>query len=790
MNEQKRAELLSPCGNFNCVKAAVNNGADAVYLGGRLFNARAYASNFDDETLDQVCDLCHSYQVKVYVTVNTLYKDEEFDALIPFIDGLYAMGVDGLIMQDMGAIALVRKYWPELPVHASTQLTANSLEDVKQFEAMGLKTAVLSRELNLKEISHIASNTAMRIETFIHGALCVSYSGQCLMSSVLGNRSGNRGKCAQNCRLCYDLLSGNEIIAQGHLLSTKDICTLPLLPELLKAGVASLKIEGRMKSPEYVAGVTGIYRKYLDLFYSGKPYEVDPGDILILQQLFNRGAFSRGYLQTHSGMEMMCPAHPKHWGVYAGKVLSYDRKKQIAAVRFEKDMIPGDGIEIRTDNEEGTGTYLNKNAVAGQKTFFSIRGDIREKQAVYQTYDKRLMDELKPRFEKISRKVPLDAQIILRAGQPAELSVTAGDAAVRSFGDVPTAALNQPLTTESVCEQISKLGNTIFSAARVSAEVGKDLYLNKSSLNSLKNDAVEKLKNSLVTLRKRIRVYPVVAPAVPSSGGSRKCLSVFVKNKPQFDSAVSFSSVCAVYMDMNESLMKIISEIVNTSHKLNKKLYVKLPRIWREYIRENVSGYMRQCVSAGIDGWLISCAGHYHAVKDSGLPFVLDHTGNVLNSRSYDFWKNLGAESIGLSVEMSREEINGLADRSRAEVLAYGRLPLMVTHQCPVGNFCGGKRNSIHCQKYAHNERFTLCSGRDEFHLDTDCPNCLCTIETSEPIDIRENINSFKVKTVRLNFSDESPEKMTSVLKKYEKILTAESFLKSHPANIYDKSVL
>ena len=233
--------------------------------------------------------------------------------------GATTMGVDGLIMQDLGAISLVRKYWPAFPVHASTQLTANSLDDVKAFEAMGLTTAVLSRELNLKEISHIAANTDMRIETFIHGALCVSYSGQCLMSSVLGNRSGNRGKCAQNCRLCYELLSGGQILAQGHLLSTKDICTLPLLPELLKAGVASLKIEGRMKSPEYVAGVTGIYRKYLDLFYSGKRYETDPEDIRILQQLFNRGAFSRGYLQTHSGMEMMCPTHPKHWGVYAGK---------------------------------------------------------------------------------------------------------------------------------------------------------------------------------------------------------------------------------------------------------------------------------------------------------------------------------------------------------------------------------------------------------------------------------------------------------------------------------------
>lgn len=790
MNEQKRAELLSPCGNFDCVKAAVNNGADAVYLGGRLFNARAYASNFDDETLSQVCDLCHSYQVKVYVTVNTLYKDEEFEALIPFIDGLYAMGVDGLIMQDLGAIAVVRKYWPELPVHASTQLTANSLDDVKAFEALGLKTVVLSRELNLKEIAHIAANTSVRIETFIHGALCVSYSGQCLMSSVLGNRSGNRGKCAQNCRLCYELLSGERTIAEGHLLSTKDICTLPLLPELLRTGVASLKIEGRMKSPEYVAGVTGIYRKYLDLFYSGQPYTVDPKDILILQQLFNRGAFSRGYLKTHSGLEMMCPTHPKHWGVYAGKVLSYDRKKQTAVLRFEKDMVPGDGIEIRTDDEEGTGTYLSKNTAAGQKTVLTIRGDIREKQEVWQTWDKRLMDELKLRYEKISRKVPLEARIRLHAGERAVLDLTAGGVTAEAAGDVPTAAVNQPLTPESVSEQVGKLGNTIFSAERICAEVDDGLYLNKSSLNSLKNTAVENLLNSMITLKKRTRIYPVVEAAGLSSDTGGKSLTVFVKNKRQLDCAVSFPSVSVIYTDMNESLMKNLSELVDKLHNLNKKLYVKLPRIWRDYVQKNVSEYLQPCVDAGIDGWLISCVGHYHAVKNSGLPFALDHTGNVLNSRSYDFWKSLGAASIGLSVEMSRDEINGLTDRSRAEILAYGHLPLMVTHQCPIGNFDGKKQNSIHCKKFGHDERYTLRSGKDEFLLVTDCRSCICTVETISPIDIREDIGSFKVKTFRLNFSDESAEKTEQILKKYEKMLSVEVSPVSQAPNIYDKSVL
>lgn len=782
--------MLSPCGNFDCVKAAVNNGADAVYLGGRLFNARAYASNFDDETLERVCDLCHSFQVKVYVTVNTLYKDEEFEALIPFVDGLYAMGVDGLIMQDLGAIALVRKYWPELPIHASTQLTANSLDDVKAFEAMGLTTAVLSRELNLKEISYIAANTNMRIETFIHGALCVSYSGQCLMSSVLGNRSGNRGRCAQNCRLCYDLLCGREKTTEGRLLSTKDICTLPLLPELLKTGVASLKIEGRMKSPEYVAGVTGIYRKYLDLFYSGKPYVVGPEDILTLQQLFNRGTFSRGYLKTHSGMEMMCPTHPKHWGVYAGKVLSYDRKKQLAAIRFEKSMVPGDGIEVRTDDEEGTGTYLNKPAEAGQKAVVSVRGEIRENQEVWQTYDKRLMDALKPRYEMMTRKVPLEAAVSLRAGKPAQLRLTTAGLTAEVKGDIPSAALNQPLTVESVSAQIGKLGNTIFRAERIDADVEDGLYLNKSSLNSLRNTAIELLHNELISLRKSEKKYPVVSLPESDNSKTQPSLSVFIKNIAQSEAILQSDFVKLIYIDMNDILIKDIDKFVNKAHKLNKIIYAKFPRIWREYIKVNISDSFKLCLDTGVDGWLISNLGHYRAVKDSGKHFALDITGNVLNSRSYEFWKKLGAESIGLSVEMSREEINELADRSRAEVLAYGRLPLMVTHQCPIGNFAGKKQNSIHCAKYRHPEAYTLRCGQDIFRLDTDCKNCICTIETNTPIDIREDINSFKVKTFRLNFDDEDYEETVAVLKFYEKIMMGKVSSNAAVPNIYDKSVL
>lgn len=793
MDMDQKVELLSPCGNFDCVKAAVNAGADAVYLGGRAFGARAYAANFDNDSLEQVCDLCHSYGVKVYVTVNTLYKDEEFPELIPFIDALYVMGVDGLIMQDLGAIHMVREYWPDLPVHASTQLTANSLDDVKAFEAMGLKTVVLSRELNLKEIQYICDNSQIRIETFIHGALCVSYSGQCLMSSILGNRSGNRGKCAQNCRLCYELVQGKQVLASGHLLSTKDICTLPLLPDLVHAGVASLKIEGRMKLPEYVAGVTGIYRKYLDLVYSGEPYVVEPQDILTLQQLFNRGAFSSGYLQTHSGLEMMCPTHPKHWGIPAGKVLSYDRKKQAALIRFDKGMVPGDGIEVRTENEEGVGSYLNKASGVGQKVLLPLRGNIKTDQAVYQTYDKRLMDSLKPCYETVTRKVPIDGSVSLHTGKPALLTFTSAYASVTVQGDVPSAAQNQPLNTESVSAQIGKLGNTIYRAESVQINLDDGLYLNKSSLNYLKNQAADLLREKTIKAFKRQSVFHLYNENLKKKVfgiSPERSLSVSVRTAGQYEAVVSFSFVSVICLDIQKNFIDNLAYYVSKSHQLGKKLVIKLPRIWRKDVQEAYADMLQKCMKSGIDGFLISCIGHYQAVKDNGKLIYLDFTGNVMNSRTYAFWKELGVERIALSVEMSREEINALPDQSRTELLAYGYLPLMITHQCPIGNFAGKKQNHKYCEKRGHTDGYSLRSGKDNFRLETDCENCLCTITTTVPLDIGEDINSFSVKTFRLNFFDETPKECNEIIKKYELILNGKRSEKTHLPNIYDKSVL
>ena len=785
----QKAELLAPCGNFDCVKAAINNGADAIYLGGQLFNARAYATNFDNAELEKVCDLCHSYHVRVYVTVNTLYKDREFEQLAEFVDTLYAMGVDGLIMQDIGAIAFVRKMWPDLHVHASTQLTANNKEDVAFFEEMGLTTVVLSRELSLSEIREIAESSSLRIETFIHGALCVSYSGQCLMSSVLGNRSGNRGKCAQNCRLNYQLKDENKVIAKGHLLSTKDICTLELLPELLDSGVASLKIEGRMKSPEYVAGVTAIYRKYLDKYYNQEPYIVDSADVRELQQLFNRGFFSSGYLKTHSGLDMMCPVHPRSWGVPAGKVLSYDRNKKSATIRFFKDMVPGDGIEIWTNNEEGIGCYITKTCNPDQELTVSIEGPIQKDQKVFQTYDKRLMDALRKKYETIERKNDMDIHVSLKKNSPSQIQASANGCTVSLMGDIPSDALNQPLSEESVKAQFAKLGNTIYRLGDFSLEMEDNLYLNKSSLNALKNAAAETLTNAVISSYKREKKNAKPAQ-LPKIYAKEKSLSAYAESREQLNVLLSHENVKEIILPMKTDFIREIDAIALQAHTSGQKIYLKLPRVMRSFEEKEICGYFEDLSTASIDGFEISSVGHYHLIRSCSREIRLDVTGNILNSYSAAFYQELGCTKICASVEMSREEINAMSDSAAAEILAYGYLPLMITNQCPIGNFAGNKKNQRYCEKRYHSERYTLVSSQENFPLSTDCDSCLCTVFSSQPLDIRENIHSFTVGTIRLNFTLESAEETEKIVCIYEKMMKEPEISRSSKTNIYDKSVL
>lgn len=355
-------ELLSPAGDFKCLKAAIQNGANSVYLGTDVFSARAFASNFNLDELEKAIQYAKIRGVKTHLTLNTLITDTEFESAINVAKKAYEFGIDAIIVQDLGLAMELMKLFPDLPIHGSTQMTVHNLNGALELQDLGFKRVVLARELSVNEIDYICKNTDIQIETFIHGAICISYSGQCLFSSILGGRSGNRGKCAGPCRLPFELLENNKNINSGYLLSTRDLCGLDFIPDLINAGVKSFKIEGRMKSPEYVATVTRIYRKYIDLALSGNEYIIDENDKKELLQVFNRGMSSSGHLSNEANRNLVFKEKPNNMGLFLGKVQKYNPKKGYITVKLNEPIEVGDTISFeKVDGSYTVSELMNTN---------------------------------------------------------------------------------------------------------------------------------------------------------------------------------------------------------------------------------------------------------------------------------------------------------------------------------------------------------------------------------------------------------------------------------------------
>ena len=514
----KKLELLAPAGSFEAIKAACLNGADAVYFGGGRFNARINAGNFTDNELVKAIDYAHERGVKAYITLNTLVKNHEINDVIKFAAFAYREGADAVIVQDGGLLKLLGEYIPELPIHASTQMTVTNLKSVNALEALGVKRVVLSRELSIAEIYQIASKCHCEIEVFVHGALCVSYSGQCLMSSFIGGRSGNRGLCAQPCRLPWSISrNGDNYSNQAYIMSPRDIMADELLPELQKSGITTLKLEGRMKSPEYVAIITSVYRKYLDILEStgDKGYSVDEKDREKLLQAFNRGGFTQNYLKgDRTYKNLVYTSHPKNQGILLGTVT--DCKPLYARVKLDKPLIMGDGIEIM-DQEKGAQSLIvtaivqeNKHVKEAQEGSNPWVGDIKntvkKDSLVYKTYSKALFEEARRSYEgKDGGIIPLNMSVILRVSKPIKLTVTDNDGnsvAVESAINAEK-ALNKPLTVERIREQLQKTGDTPYYLNGFEVDTDYESTIPVSVINLIRREAVEKISKIRVLSSKR-----------------------------------------------------------------------------------------------------------------------------------------------------------------------------------------------------------------------------------------------------------------------------------------------
>jgi putative protease len=755
---QKDVELLAPAGSYEAFIAAVENGANAVYLGGKLFNARANASNFDLDELRKIVEYAHLRDVKIHLTLNTLLDNSEIKEALDFAYDIYSIGVDAVIVQDLGLAKVLHEHIPSLELHASTQLSTHNLEGVNELKKLGFKRVVLARELSIEEIKYIVDNTDIDIEIFSHGAQCVCYSGECLFSSMIGDRSGNRGKCAQPCRMPYELIkksNGKESsCGKGYLLSPKDLSTLEILKEI--PNVKCLKIEGRMKSPEYVATVVSIYRKYLDDLSSTPSFE----DKENLKQIFNRGGFSQAYLKGKYGKDTMCYEKPKNWGLYIGKVEKYDGKSRVIISNESNiDLQIGDGIEIWNGENESPSCIIS--SLTKTKSGFElskISGKISKDDKVYRTSSKALNAKARESFSRgFVRHKTINAMLIIEKESP--IKVRFDDLEFTS-SIVAEPALKVPITKETIEEQFRKTGSTPFAFENLEITLDEGLFLPVSKINELRRDALAYLEQSLNSKNNKGANKTVLKTfdKVSKESASKKVSAYF---ETLSEDILSLNSIDNYYFNFKEALKNL--ELIK---RISGKKYVVFPLVtkgnYERIIKENIDK-----IAPLVDGFVISNIGQLEYIHGGEL--VANYTMNVFNSYTISLLKSLGFSKVILSPELTKTQTNDICKNFNSsdikiETLAYGNVCVMTSEYCPVGSvaggFCKDKKCSMPCAK---NDKYYLKDRMNmEFSVVPDNTNCQSRIFNSKINSIETA--SLYVDSMMIYFLDEDISEMQSII--------------------------
>jgi putative protease len=771
----KKPELLAPAGDYNSLVAAVQNGADAIYFGGSTFSARGYADNFPANNLEEAIDYAHLYGVRVYVTVNTLIKDSEFSQAIDFLTELCNMGVDAVIVQDVGLLAACRSHLPQLPVHASTQMTVHNTESVKLLEQYGIKRVVLSREMSLEEIDALNDNTDMELEVFVHGALCISYSGQCLMSSMIGGRSGNRGYCAQPCRRQYSLSCDNEIVAAGYLLSPKDLCAARLIPELVAAGVDSFKIEGRMKRPEYVGGVVSIYRKLIDRYFADPTkFHVAESEIRYLEQLFNRG-FTSAYLEG-SSRDMMGAVSPGNRGIPIGTIVEMGRYMDRAVVFLEEDLAVGDGIVSKAGDGEKIGVIYRagrqkKSASAGDTIEIPFSGRLEEGDILYRTLDSRQIKQLQQTYTSPApqRKIPVVMHLEARFGHPLSLSVKDRDYnSISLHSDyVVEAAKGKAASEKQLRKQLAKLGNTAFVPSSISIEMDEGIFVPVGVLNELRTDAVDLLRKKRTEQYHRECSKPSLE-SVDSSAASNTTplLCVAVSSVEDAKAAVAAGADVIYFAGLPMPSVDEIAIVKEQCQSYGTSLYLSTPRIIKNGEMKDLFWLLEEARECG--GLLVANMGMIGLASDKKIPFVIDSPLNVFNHHSCSFLKNLGARRVTASVELTLDELGQVADGcSSLECIAEGNFEVMVSEYCPLSH-------TSRCSDSCHKVESVLVDRKGySFPLKTDehCRMHLLNSRGLSMLDYLEDVIATGVSAIRIEARWESPGDIGSLVGLYRQVL-------------------
>lgn len=749
---REEIELLAPAGSYEGFEAAIGAGADAVYVGGAAFGARAYAKNFGEEELLRAIDTAHIHGKKLYLTVNTLLKNRElseqlYDYLLPY----YKEGLDAVIVQDLGVFKMIRERFPGMHLHASTQMTVTGPEGMKFLEEQGASRVVTARELSLDEIRRMHETSPIEIESFVHGALCYSYSGQCLMSSILGGRSGNRGRCAQPCRLpyqtglCGEYREGTEnqrsknCTNKSHInknrtnrnfenknqssrnrqdkfqkevfpLSLKDISTIEILPQIIEAGVTSLKIEGRMKQPGYTAGVTSVYRKYLDILFEkgAENYKVAEKDRQYLLDLFNRGGSCTGYYEMQNGPSMMAFTNEKKTG----------------------DITP----VLRKKKEKIQGT------------------------------------------------------LILFPGSPAILDVSyRGIHGSASLGEVQYAQ-NQPLTEERIRSQMEKLGNTEYEWENLEIQMDESIFIPMKMLNEVRRQALESLEEEILKSYRREEVEK-------NSQHTNKKADKIQKTLPIYISCEEKSTALALYkregiqgMYLNGDAMEAC---LDEGVSRGMEMYLSLPHIMRGEFPENLLAQIDNWLDRGMTGFLVRNLETFAILKKAGLAekCVLDHSMYTWNDEAVDFWIGQHAMRNTVPLELNEGEIRH-RDNQNSEMLIYGYLPLMISAQCVHKNVygCNHKEEWV-TMKDRYDKEFTakcVCNPWKMENTNSRIP-CYNIIYNSIPYGLlkeKSQIDRLGVSSLRLAFTIEKPQDAVKIYEEFRDVYLNE---KNPPKRDYTK---
>lgn len=708
-------ELLSPVGDFECLKAAIQNGADSVYFGSDSFSARAFAHNFDLTDLKKAIQYAKIRGVKTNLTLNTLIKDSEFDDAVMLAVSAYQFGVDAIIVQDLGLSTKLMELFPDLPIHGSTQMTVHNLNGALELQRLGFKRVVLARELSMNEINYICKNTQIEIECFVHGALCISYSGQCLFSSILGGRSGNRGKCAQPCRLPYDLFEDRKKINSGYLLSTRDLCSLDYIPDFLKAGVTCLKIEGRMKSPEYVATVTRIYKKYILLALSNEPYIIDETDRKTLLQVFNRGMSSSGHLDSEPNKNLVFKEKPNNMGLFLGIVQHYNKKRGLITVKLKEPIQIGDTLSLEHENGSYTVSELmeNKKNITETKigqivTIGRMKGNISCHDKIYKLSSKELSSFAKKSYQKENRKIPLNCTVIIQKNTPISIHITPSPSnSIALYKNLnlsytlknilPTEAKNKPLEKQTVLRQIEKTASTPYHFENINIILDDSVFLpNLSYLNELRRNALEQVEAYAIShcSRNFSKSFSHKLTFPKTSKMLQPKISVLLTNlNLNFDYSNLSTAIDNVYIPLKffthrkyENLLKTLSNRFHT--------YIYMPTIvkgnYKNLFYANAENSVK---NYNIQGFVISNICNIQLLKElftnlnQHFKLVSNYTLHAFNWLTISVLKDLGIRCFTLSPELDKNTIQHLCCNSvlQKEMIVYGRIPLLHMNYCLLG---------------------------------------------------------------------------------------------------------